>query len=280
MAQIEAAYRSQGDIFNAATNARFAEEWITESLSQKNLAAVLNNITYEGEGAHDVTGIEEENKSFFQKIIDLLMKLFRIGGGKVKNNSIFARQYYVLSQIDGNVSKEDIENNEEDNNITNNENQQTNEQTEEPVQHVEPQEVESNDAVEETAETKEEDIQETPVDESVETENTVDEETAIEDSINPVSEESIDDFNLDDIDTSDESDSLDELPSLDEEDDGLDSGLFDAITDYIDSTTTIGNNRAAYVSNIDSIGRDFTATQKAFVAALEARGELVYRCGL
>ena len=277
MAQIEAAYRSQGDIFNAATNARFAEEWITESLSQKNLAAVLNNITYEGEGAHDVTGIEEENKSFFQKIIDLLMKLFRIGGGKVKNNSIFARQYYVLSQMDENISKEDIENNEEDNNITNNENQQTNEQTEEPVQHVESQEVESNNAVEETAKTKEEDVQDIPIDESAETENTVDEETAIEDSINPVNEESIDDFNLDDIDTSDESSSLDELPSLDEEDD--DSGLFDAITDYIDSTV-IGNNRAAYVSNIDSIGRDFTATQKAFVAALEARGELIYRCGL
>lgn len=280
MAQIEAAYRSQGDIFNAATNARFAEEWITESLSQKNLAAVLNNIIYEGEGTHDVTGIEEENKSFFQKIIDLLMKLFRIGGGKVKNNSIFARQYYVLSQMDENISKEDIENNEEDNNITNNENQQTNEQTEEPVQHIESQEVESNNAVEETAETKEEDNQETSVDKSAETENTIDEETAVEDSINPVNEESIDDFNLDDIDTSDESDSLDELPSLDEEDDELDSGLFDAITDYIDNTTTIGNNRAAYVSNIESIGRDFTATQKAFVAALEARGELVYRCGL
>ena len=208
------------------------------------------------------------------------MKLFRIGGGKVKNNSIFARQYYVLSQMDENISKEDIENNEEDNNITNNENQQTNEETEEPVQHVEPQEVESNNAVEEAAEVKEEDTQNAPVDESVETEDEINEEEAIEDSINPVNEESIDDFNLDDIDTSDESDSLDELPSLDEEDDELDSGLFDAITDYIDDTTIIGNNRAAYVSNIDSIGRDFTATQKAFVAALEARGELVYRCGL
>lgn len=269
MAQIEAAYRSQGDIFNAATNARFAEEWITESLSQKNLAAVLNNIIYEGEGTHDVTGIEEENKSFFQKIIDLLMKLFRIGGGKVKNNSIFARQYYVLSQMDENISKEDIENNEEDNNITNNENQQTNEQTEEPVQHVEPQEVESNNAVEETAEVKEEDIQETPVDESVETEDEINEETSIEDSTNSVKEEPVDDFNPEDYNTVD--DSLDEL---DDEDD-----QWDAITDYIDGTI-IGNNRAAYVSNIDSIGRDFTATQKAFVATLEARGELVYRCGL
>ena len=269
MAQIEAAYRSQGDIFNAATNARFAEEWITESLSQKNLAAVLNNITYEGEGAHDVTGIEEENKSFFQKIIDLLMKLFRIGGGKVKNNSIFARQYYVLSQMDENISKEDIENNEEDNNITNNENQQTNEQTEEPVQHVEPQEVESNNAVEETAEVKEEDNQSVPVNESVETEDEINEETSIEDSTNSVKEEPVDDFNPEDYNTVD--DSLDEL---DDEDD-----QWDAITDYIDGTI-IGNNRAAYVSNIDSIGRDFTATQKAFVAALEARGELVYRCGL
>ena len=104
---------------------------------------------------------------------------------------------------------------------------------------------------------------------SSETENTVDEETAVEDSINPVNEESIDDFNPEDYNTVD--DSLDEL---DDEDD-----QWDAITDYIDGTT-IGNNRAAYVSNIDSIGRDFTAAQKAFVATLEARGELVYRCGL
>nr|DAN91763.1 MAG TPA: hypothetical protein [Crassvirales sp.] len=269
MAQIETAYRRQGDIFDAAANARFAEEWITESLSQKNLAAVLNNIDYEGDGISDVTGIEEENKSFFQKIIDLLMKLFRIGGGKVKNNSIFARQYYILSQIDGNVSKEDIENNEENNNITENENQQTNEETEETVPDVEHQEVESNDAVEEAAEVKEEETQSVPVDESVETEDENDEETSVEDSIDSVEEEPADDFNPEDYNTVDES--LDELDELDDE--------FDAITDYIDGTT-IGNNRAAYVSNIDSIGRDFTATQKAFVAALEARGELVYRCGL
>lgn len=269
MTQIETAYRRQGDIFDAAANARFAEEWITESLSQKNLAAVLNNIDYEGDGISDVTGIEEENKSFFQKIIDLLMKLFRIGGGKVKNNSIFARQYYILSQIDGNVSKEDIENNEENNNITENENQQTNEETEETVPDVEHQEVESNDAVEEAAEVKEEETQSVPVDESVETEDENDEETSVEDSIDSVEEEPVDDFNPEDYNTVD--DSLDELDELDDE--------FDAITDYIDGTT-IGNNRAAYVSNIDSIGRDFTATQKAFVAALEARGELVYRCGL
>lgn len=271
MAQIETAYRRQGDIFDAAANARFAEEWITESLSQKNLAAVLNNIDYEGDGISDVTGIEEENKSFFQKIIDLLMKLFRIGGGKVKNNSIFARQYYILSQIDGNVSKEDIENNEENNNITENENQQTNEETEETVPDVEHQEVESNDAVEEAAEVKEEETQSVPVDESVETEDENDEETSVEDSIDSVEEEPADDFNPEDYNTVDE--------SLDELDDDEDSDQWDAITDYIDSTT-IGNNRAAYVSNIDSIGRDFTATQKAFVAALEARGELVYRCGL
>ena len=271
MAQIETAYRRQGDIFDAAANARFAEEWITESLSQKNLAAVLNNIDYEGDGIGDVTGIEEENKSFFQKIIDLLMKLFRIGGGKVKNNSIFARQYYILSQIDGNVSKEDIENNEENNNITENENQQTNEETEETVPDVEHQEVESNDAVEEAAEIKEEETQSVPVDESVETEDENDEETSVEDSIDSVEEEPADDFNPEDYNTVDE--------SLDELDDDEDSDQWDAITDYIDSTT-IGNNRAAYVSNIDSIGRDFTATQKAFVAALEARGELVYRCGL
>ena len=129
--------------------------------------------------------------------------------------------------------------------------------------------MESNDAVEEAAEIKEEETQNVSVDESVKTEDENDEEIPVEDSIDSVKEEPIDDFNPEDYNTDD--DSLDELDELDDE--------FDAITDYIDGTT-IGNNRAAYVSNIDSIGRDFTATQKAFVAALEARGELVYRCGL
>ena len=132
--------------------------------------------------------------------------------------------------------------------------------------------MESNDAVEEAAEVKEEETQSVPVDESVETEDENDEEDSVEDSIDSVEEEPADDFNPEDYNTVDE--------SLDELDDDEDSDQWDAITDYIDGTTTIGNNRAAYVSNIDSIGRDFTATQKAFVAALEARGELVYRCGL
>ena len=73
------------------------EEWLVESLTQPVLANYLNNTKYENA---DVTAIKE-NKSIFQKIVDVIIKLFnKIFGvkfGEIKNNTIFAKQYLILS---------------------------------------------------------------------------------------------------------------------------------------------------------------------------------------
>lgn len=73
---------------------QFAEEWLAESLSQPTIIKYLNTIQYrEGVAA---SGIAEENKTIWQKIIDILAKLFGVDGGKVKDNTILAQQYLIL----------------------------------------------------------------------------------------------------------------------------------------------------------------------------------------
>ena len=73
------------------------EEWLVESLTQPILANYLNKTKYEGA---DITAIAQ-NKSIFQKIVDVIIKLFnKIFGvkfGEIKNNTIFAKQYLILS---------------------------------------------------------------------------------------------------------------------------------------------------------------------------------------
>lgn len=82
---------------------QFAEEWLAESLSQPTIIKYLNTIQYR-EGV-SVSNITEENKTIWQKIIDILAKLFDVDGGKVKDNTILAQQYSILG------GKPDIQNN-------------------------------------------------------------------------------------------------------------------------------------------------------------------------
>lgn len=77
----------------------FAEEWLVESITQPMLMNFLNNTEYAGK-VINVEGIAEEHKSIFQKIIDLLLKIFGKGRTNVKNNTIFAQQYILLSNVE------------------------------------------------------------------------------------------------------------------------------------------------------------------------------------
>lgn len=83
----------------------FAEEWLVESLSQSNIIKYLNQVEYTGEGVAVVTE-DNEKKSIFQKIIDILLKIFNIKDSSIKNNTIFARQYKILNINDNNISNE------------------------------------------------------------------------------------------------------------------------------------------------------------------------------
>lgn len=87
----------------------FAEEWLVETLTQPLLMNFLNNTEYRGQKV-SVEGIANENKSVWQKIIDLLLKLFGKGRTNIKNNTIFAQQYLILGNIDNTINntKEEI----------------------------------------------------------------------------------------------------------------------------------------------------------------------------
>ena len=87
----------------------FAEEWLVETLTQSLLINFLNNTDYRGQEVL-VEGIANENKSIWQKIIDLLLKIFGKGRANIKNNTIFAQQYLILGNIQNgeNTITEDV----------------------------------------------------------------------------------------------------------------------------------------------------------------------------
>lgn len=107
--------------FNAEKNAQyaamseeersriFAEEWLVETLTQPLLMNFLNSTEYRGQEVA-VEGITNENKSIWQKIIDLLLKLFGKGRTNIKNNTIFAQQYLILGNIENAIdnTKSDV----------------------------------------------------------------------------------------------------------------------------------------------------------------------------
>lgn len=106
---IENKYRSKDSMFSDEENAEFAEEWIVESLSQKVLAKHLNTLLFDESGSRDdisdINNVTDEKKTFFNRIIESLIKLFNTIGIRIKNHSILARQYYILSQLGGETTE-------------------------------------------------------------------------------------------------------------------------------------------------------------------------------
>lgn len=76
----------------------FAEEWLVEVLTNKPLMEYLADTKYILNGKEIEVGVVEE-KSLFQKIIDILLKFFGINLENREKNSIFAEQYRLLSGI-------------------------------------------------------------------------------------------------------------------------------------------------------------------------------------
>lgn len=90
----------------------FAEEWLVETMTQPLIMNFLNNVEYRGQEVN-VEGIKNESKSIWQKIIDLLLKLFGKGNKNVKNNTIFAKQYLIFSNSNPVINSELTETTEE-----------------------------------------------------------------------------------------------------------------------------------------------------------------------
>lgn len=72
------------------------EEFLVESLTQPIIINYLNNTNYHSEVKID--GIPTKAKSIFQKIIDILLDLLGIKSNRIKNNTILAREYMILSK--------------------------------------------------------------------------------------------------------------------------------------------------------------------------------------
>lgn len=86
----------------------FAEEWLTESLTQSELIKFLNEAEYVGEEIK-VEGIADEKKTIWQKIIDIILKLFGKYTDNVHNNTILAKQYQILGNKTDVDAKTEIE---------------------------------------------------------------------------------------------------------------------------------------------------------------------------
>lgn len=72
------------------------EEFLMECLTQPVIVNYLNNTDYHSEAIID--GIPQKSKSIFQKIMDILLDLLGINTNNIKNNSILAREYIILSR--------------------------------------------------------------------------------------------------------------------------------------------------------------------------------------
>lgn len=72
------------------------EEFLMECLTQKIIANYLNNNEYHSEV--NIDGIPKSKKSIFQKLMDILLNLLGINNQRIKNNSILAREYMILSR--------------------------------------------------------------------------------------------------------------------------------------------------------------------------------------
>ena len=98
----ESLYNSIIDVFSKATISNDEqvqmEEFLMECLTQPAIANYLNNTEYHSEV--NIDGVPQRKKSIFQKIMDILLDLLGINTNRIKNNSILAREYIILSRTD------------------------------------------------------------------------------------------------------------------------------------------------------------------------------------
>lgn len=83
-----------------STPQKCMEEFLVECLTQGPLTEWLNNTEYTADA--DIANVNQNKKSILQKIVDIILSLLGINNGNIKNNSILAREYVILSR--GNVS--------------------------------------------------------------------------------------------------------------------------------------------------------------------------------
>ena len=87
------------------------EEFLVECLTQPMLVNYLNNTDYRSDSYID--GIPQKKKSILQKIMDILLKLLGFDANNIRNSSILAREYAILSKTDKSTNVALFDNKEE-----------------------------------------------------------------------------------------------------------------------------------------------------------------------
>ncbi len=77
----------------------FVEEWLVESITQSNLISYLADTKFVLNGQEIEVKDTKKSQSIFQKIVDVLLKLFGIDLQDREKNSIFAQQYKLLNSM-------------------------------------------------------------------------------------------------------------------------------------------------------------------------------------
>ena len=77
----------------------FVEEWLVESITQSHLISYLADTKFVLNGKEIEVKDDKKDKSIFQKIVDVLLKLFGIDLQDREKNSIFAQQYKLLNSM-------------------------------------------------------------------------------------------------------------------------------------------------------------------------------------
>ena len=77
----------------------FVEEWLVESITQSHLISYLADTKFILNGKEIEVKDTKKSQSIFQKIVDVLLKLFGIDLRDREKNSIFAQQYKLLNSM-------------------------------------------------------------------------------------------------------------------------------------------------------------------------------------
>lgn len=266
-------------IYNNASNLsideitkNFVEEWLVESITQAGLIDYLSNTKYVINGKEIEVAENKEEQSLFQKIVDILLKLFGIDLQNREKNSIFAQQYKLLNSM-----------NPKSANRTKRETKEKNDNTETKEEKKDDTEIktdENKEEVEEPTHTRLESIDEngTEVNEEQE-ENTNEsrvEATAQDEMIGE------DTFGLD-YDTNEEDNESGEEEENDDDynyshsDDILLSNEEVVINNYANNPTC-NTSRVITVNNMDDFLNMFPIEEKALIAQNLENGNITYVC--
>lgn len=77
----------------------FIEEWLVESITQSHLISYLADTKFVLNGKEIEVKDTKKSQSIFQKIVDVLLKLFGVDLQDREKNSIFAQQYKLLNSM-------------------------------------------------------------------------------------------------------------------------------------------------------------------------------------